>query len=324
MIENPEDYVLSSGIRKIVWRTEGEVDFLHALSLFTHKRMKKVGDHVIGGWLGDISSGAHIRPFMLLPMNRRNFLEKIFYWYKRFDDRILARIFAQEFLSTYLPPVKDAFLDSYGRFANVPNPTAHELWDLRNRQTRQTISSMPVDSHLFSKVRPFFDRSYLEHLLSMPIRWRIGQTLYKTLIFEAGPEIRDVPNSNTKVRLYGSPMLNFGGYMRSMFGGATRKIAKHVRSKSRATNLHCQAGSLASLVIGDQGIGGLVTEFVNSDQCDDSVFNRNGILGLLDEHYAGIANHAELICLIATWSAALEYFIYETEDTCPPSAEPIY
>jgi hypothetical protein len=183
---------------------------------------------------------------------------------------------------------------------------------------------MPVDSHLFGKIRPFFDRSYLEHLMSMPIRWRIGQTLYKSVIFQAGPEIRDIRNSNTRVRLYGSPMINFGGYMRSLSGGATRKVVKYVRSQSKSANLHNQPASLGSLVIGDEGIGELVREFVNSPRFDQSIFNGQGILKLLDEHYSGVADHGELICLIASWSAALEYFIYGTVDACPSGAEPYY
>ena len=37
----------------------------------------------------------------------------------------------------------------------------HQVWDLYHRQTRMTVAAAPVDSHVFQRVSPFFDRQYL-------------------------------------------------------------------------------------------------------------------------------------------------------------------
>ena len=322
VIENPSDYVLSDGIAKIVWRTEGEIDFLHGLSLYNHKRMKEDGDHVIGGWLGDISSGGHIRPFMLLPMQRQRLVERIFEWYSASGVGLVKSVFASQFLDTYLPIVKESFIRSYDRFLDAPNPTAHELWDLRNRQTRQTVSSMPVDSHLFAKVRPFFDRAYLKLVMSLPVRLRIGQTLYKSIIYNTGSEIRSIPNANTGVRLYRTPMSNSVGYAQAAAAGVTRKVLRRLNARLGRQGAHKTQNDLAFQVRRDERIAQMIREFIESDSFDESIFNKNGILRMLDQHYTGAVDRSVPICILATWAIVLPLFVYGNVESCPSDAEP--
>lgn len=322
LVEDPSDFLLSDAVRKIVWRTDGETQFRNGLSLFTHRLMKEHGDHVIGGWLGDVTSGAHLRPFMLLPMGRERFVDRIFSWYAAFGETELREVFNVGFLQRYLPAVREEFHKSYGRFAEAPNTWAHELWDLRNRQARMTISSMPVDSHLFGKVRPFFDRSYLEFVMSIPVRWRIGQNLYKSMIHMLGPEIRDVPNGNTNVLVRASPLANLRGYVGSVGSRVVDRVRRRVRPSSLAVRPQGPAMDLGAHVRRDHGLRRIVEAFVDSDGCDDSIFNRAGIRRVLDSHYDGHTDRSEMIGILATWVVALQYFVYRRTEHCPTEAEP--
>jgi hypothetical protein len=321
-VENPFDFTLSDGVRRIVWRTDGETDFRNGLSMFTHAAMRPLADDVIGGWLGDITSGAHLRPFMLAPMDRRKFIGKVFNWYiqHRFDD--LRQVFTKEFLDYNWPGVRQAFVESYRRFDDLPNTQAHEAWDLQNRQTRMTISSMAVDSHLFGKVRPFFDKSYLAFTRSIPVRWRVGQSLYKALISRIGPEIRHIPNGNTNVRNYLSPYANLAGYGKTLGDKAMAKIVSTFRAGPRRPGRANVSADLARHDRADTGMRRLVEGFVASRHFDGSIFDQDQIGRMLERHYAGSADHSEMIAILASYAVALEYFFYEKTMSCPPDAQP--
>lgn len=321
-VENPFDFTLSDGVRRIVWRTDGETDFRNGLSMFTHAAMRPLADDVIGGWLGDITSGAHLRPFMLLPMNRGKFIGRVFNWYiqHRYDD--LRQVFTKEFLDRNWPGVRQAFVESYRRFDAMPNTRAHEAWDLQNRQARMTVSSMPVDSHLFGKVRPFFDRSYLAFTATIPVRWRIGQTLYKALIARIGPEIRDIPNGNTNVRNFLSPYANLTGYGRTLGDKVIAKAMSKVRAGPRRPGGAGVAADLARHDRADAGMRRLLEGFLASRYCDGSIFDRAAIGRMLEAHYSGSADRSELIAILASYAVALEYFYYERTMGCPPDAQP--
>lgn len=321
-VESPFDHALSDGVRRIVWRTDGETDFRNGLSMFTHGAMRSIADDVIGGWLGDISSGAHLRPFMLVPMDRGKFVNKVFHWYVQHGFEELRQVFTKDFLVRYWPEVRHAFVQSYSRFDLLPNTRAHEAWDMRNRQTRMTVSSMPVDSHLFGKVRPFFDKAYLDFAESIPARWRIGQSLYKSLISRIGPEIRSIPNGNTNVSNYHSPYANLAGYGKILGDKVIAKVASRFRSGMRKPRHGNVAGQPAIRNRSDSGLRLLVANFLTSRYFDGSIFDRKQIELMLERHYSGAADRSELIAILVTYAVALEYFFYERTTTCPADAQP--
>jgi len=185
-----------------------------------------------------------------------------------------------------------------------------------------TISSMPVDSHLFGKVRPFFDRTYLDFAMSVPQRWRVGQNLYKSLIHAIGPEIRRIPTGNDNALLRASPIANLSAF----FGSAGPSVMRKARSR-----LHLGGGGEVAQVDGlgfalqtrrDVGLRAIVDEFVNSGSFDDSIFSRPGILATLDQHYSGERDYSGLIGVLVTWVIALQYFVYGDVKSCPAQAQP--
>lgn len=323
VIENSLEFAFSDVIRPIVWRTDGETDFRNGLSMAGHGRARHLGTDIMGGWLGDVTSGAHLRPFMLRPMTRETFIRKVFWWYIQHTPEQLRSVFTKEFLESHWPRIREAFADSYAPFGGLPNTMAHEMWDLRNRQTRMTVSSMPVDSHLFGKVRPFFDRAYLEFVMAIPLRWRIGQNLYKSLISRLGPEIRAIPNGNTNFRIHESPMLNLAGYGISLGKRFVNRFANRAAPGKKNPGSSKIAAEMNAHFRCDVGLRSIIERFLRSPSFDDHVFDRAGIRGMLDRHYGNGADHSELISILASYVVALEYFLYATPTECPQEALPV-
>jgi hypothetical protein len=61
---------------------------------------------------------------------------------------------------------------------------------------------------------------------------------------------------------------------------------------------------------------------VGSSSFDENIFNRGGIVDMLQRHYSRQADHSVLLGILATWSVALTYFVYDKVDSCPVAAEP--
>lgn len=321
-VENPLDFRHSDALHPVVWRTEGEIQYRNGISIFSHRTMRGLGDFVAGGWLGDASSGAHLRPFMFRPMERRQFIERVFRWYCIGTPQTLRQIFQSHAVDEYFPQVRELFFRSYDRVADVDNVPAHEQWDLYQRQTRMTISSMPVDSHLFQKIRPFLDREYLQFVMSLPMRFRLGQSIYKSAIYDMGPEIRSVPNSNTDQPLRDSSARNFVDYVLHNRHKVYRKIGEKIGVNYRAKNL-IAAEDLGNSLRRDVAVKHAIEGFLASDYFDEALFNADGIRRLLHEHYESVRDYSVPISWLATYAAALPYFVYDRPPACPPGAQPL-
>lgn len=321
-VEDPTRFLHSDGIRAIVWRTEGEIQYRNGISIFSHGKICERADFVAGGWLGDASSGAHLRPFMFVPMKRGQFINQIFQWYCVFNKELLSAVLNPQFLDRYWGDVEELFHRSYDRYASLTNVQAHETWDLFNRQTRMTISSMPVDSHLFGKVRVFFDRNYLRFVMGLPLSARVGQNMYKSLIYRLGPEIREVPDANTDKLLRPTGRANLFAYLNANQHKALRRFRLTAGLAGKVDSRIVPPENLADTIRRDVRLRELVMRFVASEYCDPAIFNRAGIRQLLDEHYFGSADRSKLISIIATFAVALPYFIYDRQVRCPHDADP--
>lgn len=320
--EAPETVPLSNILPKVVWRTESMIPFINGMTMASHATIKQYGDFMSGGWLGDASSGAHLRSFMFLPGTRTHFLEMVYRWYLLYPETALRDVFAEEFLYKNFPLMKEAFLASFDPLEGETHTQVFEVWNLYERQTRMTLSAGPVDSHCFEYVRPFLDEDYMNFVLTLPARLRYGQVLYQAMIYHLGPEIRDIPNSNTNLTLKDTTRGNWMN-MGIAFGRKSQsRLLKKVMPAYRSKFERADVGDLASLVRQDQALRQTLESFVHASYFDSSIFNKSGILRLVERHYQGAANHASLLCVLATFAVGLSYFVYNRTLHCPPEAEP--
>lgn len=312
----------SQEIAKIVWRTECETHFTNAISIASHSEAKVRGDFIAGGWLGDVSSGGHILPDLLLQQDRHRFIERVYRRHLTFSDGLLQNVFSRDFLQRELPNLREAFHDSFSYLKEETNMQNYEIWDLYQRQRRQTTSSMPADSYLFEKVRPFYDKDYLSFTLTLPMHLRFGQVLYQSMIYQLGPEIRDIPSANNSLNLQRSLVGNLWSKGFTSVHRAVRNRIRRLRPPNRrGIERH------ANLDIGlslrqDASFRGLIERYLNSAEFDAAIFNRRGIRTLLDQHYNAVADHSYILGYVAMFSVGLPYFLNKTI-RCPTEAEPL-
>jgi hypothetical protein len=320
--EEPSTVPHSFIIPKIAWRTECETHFQNATSISNHPAIKERGDHIAGGWLGDISSGGHISPRMLVPRSRQSFIEHVYRHYLAYPASSLSRVFSPDLLQQTLPRVRGTFLESFSHFEAATNIQLYETWDLHQRQTRMTTSSMPVDSYGFEKIRPFYDKDYLKFTLTLPFRLRVAQSLYQTTIYRLGPEIRSIPSSNTMQRVRGTILGNRTNKCLEWTQKAVTKAVRYARPTYKNRIERQSRENMGAATRSDLQLRGLIEDFMKSRDFDSAIFNPSGIKVMLDEHYRSVADHTELLGYVATFSAGLPFFLNKTR-SCPPEAEPL-
>jgi hypothetical protein len=321
-LEEPSSVPLSTLLPQIVWRTEGAIPFTHGMTVAYHAQLKQQADFMAGGWFGDASSGAHLSTFMLLPYSREQFIDKVHHWYMQYHKDALQRLFQPEFLNQHLPELSSVFSDSFKPIESEENWQAFELWDLQERQTRMTFCAGPVDSHLFELFRPFLDMKYLNFALTLPPYLRYGQVMYQSMIYHFGPEIRHVPNANTGLLLKGTIKGNLLNRLIARKNRAQTRLREKIAPNHNKGTSQLHMGGLNAEIRQDAELRHRLDTFINSDYFDSSIFNRPQIQTFLDQHYQGVADHSYPISMLATLSAALPTFVYQSPRYCPPEAEP--
>lgn len=320
--ENPAGVPYSAILPKIAWRTECETHFTNAASISGHIQAKKRGDFIAGGWLGDVTSGSHIPPELIFEANRTKFIDRAFNRHIIFDEVWLRKVFTEEFVHEYYPALRSCFHSSFMEIPGQTNIQLYELWDLYQRQRRQTTSSMPIDSYLFEKIRPFYDKRYVEFTLSLPTRLRFGQTLYQCMIFNIGPELRSIPSANNQLPLHNTIAGNLFNKGRTLSARILHRTKQRIGPK-REYSLEPQThDNPASRIRRDPRFREMIEDYLLSRDCNPNIFNVRGIRQLLDQHYARGVDHSYLLGYIGTFFVGLPYFIKRTID-CPVDAEPL-
>ncbi|MFQ5904859.1 MAG: hypothetical protein ACE5JO_14345, partial [Candidatus Binatia bacterium] len=276
-----------------------------------------------GGWLGDVSSGGHISPLMLLPRSRDQFTESLYQRYPLYSKVSLRELFNEEFLNKSFPDLRDAFLASFDPLEGETNVQLYEIWDVYERQARMTLSTASVDRHLFEHIRPFLDRDYLDFVMMLPFQLRFGQVLYQAMIYQLGPEIQDIPNSNTNLKLKSTVLGNILNKGIALGNTGKTRVLKRIAPSFHSKIERLAPDDIALSIRQDTKLRRIVEGFVRSPSFDSSIFNGAGILAMLDKHYRGIADYTHLLCTLATFAVGLSYFVYNKPIHCPPEAEPL-
>lgn len=321
--EDPMRVPLSDILPKIVWRTEGAVSFAHCLSMANHTTLKTHGDFMIGGWLGDVSSGSRVTPAMLVPRSRPQFINMLYQRYPHYSITSLREIFAEEFLHKNFPGFREAFFASFDSLEAETNIRLYEMWSLSERQARLTLSTAAVDSYLFGHIRPFLDKEYLTFTMGLSNHLRFGQALYQAMIYYLGPELRDIPNANNNLKLKRTVIGNLLNKGVELTSKSKTRLFQKIRPAYQDKKKVPAVDNIGELIRSDVNIRYTIREFVHSSSCDLSIFNKTGILNMLNKHDQGAGEYTNLLCTLATFAVALPYFVYNRPTHCPPEAEPL-
>jgi asparagine synthase (glutamine-hydrolysing) len=307
--EEPSDVPFSRLLPWIVWRTEGAVIFVNCMTAAHHAEMKERADYITGGYFGDVGSGAHIYPYMFLPGGRARFVERALRRYTVHSTANLKRVFRPSFVEEWAPLLRDSFIESFRDIDAPSNVRAYQIWELTERQARMTVGASPVDSHLFEMCYLMSDNDYMDFCLSLGIRGRFGRSFYQAMIHRLGPELRDIPNGNTGRLLRPTIRGNLWSHLVNLGEKGSTKLIRKVRPGFKRQRLRVHLEGISSITRTDAGFREFLEDFLDSDDCDDSIFDPARIRGTLRAHLSGEADHAHLLCLLATFAASFRFFV---------------
>jgi len=315
--DRPHATPLSDYLNKVVWRTEGLMSAVHLQSIANHAPLKLRGDFLMGGHLGDMCSGKHIKPHMLLPRTRGQFVDAVFAGYSVGDQSSLSRLFNPSFLAATYPEVKAAFAESFARIEGLPNIKTYETWDLLEHESHMTCGSILIDNHRFGHIHPYKDMDYLNFVMPLPTGLRFMQAMYQAVIVRLGPEFRHVRNANNNMVLSGSLWGNRLNIATEQALKVRTRIMRKLQPGYRTWIERAEPQDRGAAIRQDAGVRRLIETYVNSASFDDAVFNRSGILGVLDEHYRGAPGYDQRLFMLATYVAAINYFVDRVHAECP-------
>ena len=313
----PSATPLSEILNKIVWRTEGLMSAMHLQSIANHTPLKSRGDFLMGGHLGDMCSGKHIKPQMLLPRTRGQFVDAVFAGYSVENQASLGRLFNESFLAATFPAVKEDFAASFARIEGLSNIKTYEAWDLLEHESHMTCGSILVDNHRFGHIHPYKDMDYLNFVMPLPTRLRFMQAMYQAVIVKLGPEFRHVRNANNNMILSDSLWGNRFNIGIEQAQKVPTRIMRKLKPGYRTWIERAEPQDRAAAIRQDAGVRRFIEAYVNSASCDAAVFNKPGIMSVLDEHYRGASGNAHVLYMLATYVAAINYFVDRIHPECP-------
>ena len=309
-------------IPAIVWRTECSISYVHSRSIENHSLVRRLADYLMGGQFGDISSGAHVAPYMLEAADASTFRRQVFAHYALERDA-LRTVFTDDFLDRYLPAVEEEFLTSFDRIEEEDNAYTYQVWDQIERQSNFILRAGLVNRHILEGVYPFLDVDYFNFVRSVPEKWRANQLMYRCVIHRLGPEIRDVPSANDGLRVRGSTLSNHAErfikkrmHDRLMSSRVFRNRFLSGRRNVKAQTRNAQRDCFQD----DPDSVGMVQEFVASEHCDRNIFDVQAIDHLLENRTRAAQT---LLQNLATFAVGLPMFVDTSVTNCPPGALPL-
>jgi asparagine synthase (glutamine-hydrolysing) len=298
----------------IVWRTEGMSIFAKTISVRYHQTLKDKMDIILVGFLGE-HSGSHTWPQLLLARSRRATMDIIF---SRMTSARLGqarRIFNQEFLNRTFRIVRERFEKSFDSVQNDHPINVADCWNFINLKPRETYHSPSVDRHLFEVRAPHMDLELVNFLLDIPPYSRLEQRVYKKMIAYGFPSIRDVPCTNSGLPVNPHFFNEYGRMVSSYL--ARKSIAPLHRIFYLKRSLGREFRNLDDDFRVEPELRDILFTLLDGQIFPAQIFNYSGIEQLVQEHYAGVRSHWEMLSILISWGLAVKYFLHDDLSEAP-------
>jgi asparagine synthetase B (glutamine-hydrolysing) len=308
LLTDPGPY-LYSNCREIVWRTEGMSSFANCTSIRYHALLKDKIDIILLGFLGEFS-GSHVWPQLLLARSRRAVVKTI---YSRMVLRRLEsvrRIFNASRFAQILDELRGRFEASFENIQNDHPINIADSWNFLYIQPQSSFQSASVDRYQFEARAPHMDRELVDFLLSIPPYSRLEQRVYKRMIANSFPNIRDVPCVNSGLPI--EPR-----FVREYSRMAVRYVRAHTAQRfgklfGRTESMGREFRDLGAEFRRERSlIDKILLPLMEGGIFQANIFNCSGIKEMINEHYDGKKNHQGALSLLISWGLAVKYFLHD-------------
>jgi len=194
------------------WRSEFAVSaYGHPYpAIYKDLLVKKIKYFIIGLPGLDTLIGCYIKPKIVLFSLFPNSLERIYSYYKLFNNNFLLKIFNTEFLEEYSKKVKQEFFESFEEVMGDNILDRYDVWFTVERQSQYSHMADLVEKGIFETIAPFTDIEMQKLFVSIPLKHRIYQQVSLDLIYQKCKDLRNIPydagrgkiKKNNNIRTY--------------------------------------------------------------------------------------------------------------------------
>ncbi len=312
----PRKPYLLSHAHAIVWRTEGMLPLSSTTSVQIHDLLCEHMDIFLTGFLGEYS-GSHTWPALLLARGRAGAVKAI---YHRFVAPRLARaraVLRPEVFDRARDELLQRFYVSFDRIDNAHPMDISDAWNFNNLQTGSTFQAPVADRHRLEMRAPHRDMELVDFLMTIPPWSRIEQRVYKRMIADAYPGIRDVPCVNSMRPIEPRFLVE---YPRMVMDYVGRRVAAPLRRLAgREDRLGREINDLDADVRNEPALQDQLLMPLLADGClDDSIFANKEVVTLANDHFAGRSDHGWLLMQLISHGLAVKLLVRNETERLPP------
>lgn len=308
----------SSQVDRILWRCE-------ALSLFDglgsplwHPIYAPLMRFMLNGAAGDAMTGSHITPNLMLYPSRQEVMQDLLRRAFFQSDERLREVLTPQFFERHRAERDEAFLADFDEIdADEPTAVAN-IWDMENRQRRGAFTSFAIERYFCTCRSPFLDYELVDHLASVPARWRFQQRVYKRMLVDHHPRAAHVPWAYTEGRITASPTFEFA---REVFNFARSRVEAMRASRNARPRWFFR--DHVKMLKEDAALHRHLADFTRRDDFPSEVFDAAGIRRL-SERYAttGTSDDYALFTHLVGIAKSMALFVSPGEVRVPAVADP--
>ncbi|MCX9083027.1 MAG: asparagine synthase-related protein [Candidatus Methanoperedens sp.] len=301
---------LVSYAEKAVYLTDGMQNCIHAHRMQTYNEIREFMDVALMGWIGDSAMGDYLHGD---PSKARDKFELF---------KLIVRFLPVDFLrdlfnENYFIVFQKNFDLSMNYILKIDEKANIRLsgnrlmyYNFKERQ-RRFISMGLVLARNSAEVRtPFSDYDFIDFILKIPPKFKVGKHIYKKMILSMFPDLADCPYQATGLPLNAPAYRQKANYlnelMKKIINEYTLKIFKSKLFFEKNRNFHDYDNWIRNNDELREYITGILLE---ERTINRQYFNKKNIRKILDLHISGKKDYSELIGRLLTFELWNRLFI---------------
>jgi len=187
---------------------EGIIDATPYFAIGGYKEMKKYGDKLYIGYMGDPIMGSHISSEMLNKKlkSEQDYIEAknmIFEKHTLNDLNDIQGLFNSSYTNIEILIYSfESTLNGMKRISNEDMPNYCAIWDYIHRQNKYTMFTVFRYKECFKYSTPLLDNDLIDFMLKMTPELRLDENLYIQMLLGKYPELFELPTkTNLDLRL---------------------------------------------------------------------------------------------------------------------------
>lgn len=290
---------------------EGMIDATPYFAIKGYKGMKKYGNNILSGYIGDFVMGSHMYPTMLTK-NISNELEfdsitDLFLEHEiLFDVKIIDKLFSQHFCNNSSNPT------STKEISNQTNKNLANIFFkffFENHTFNYSFFSVFRNRQLFNYKTPFLDNDLIDFMLNIPPEFRYQQKLYRKMLVKRYSDLFELPtktNLGLKFNVNNSRLLIRKGHVCfiSKVNQLSSRLAKRKIFQDKGKNYIDYDDLLRKNSEYRNYMRSMITKIEEREY-----FNSNYIEEVWKLHMEGKKNYSNLFGLLVTFELFLQNYV---------------